>query len=178
MIVDKNEAIEEMKKPCVDFRKVDISLLKDKDVALAYMERHSSNNMLVDNFPINVNSNGLVDDEDFILNLIKNLDVGYSEEALESLVKHSTFRIIKRKTNENTECDIEKVREEVLGILTNYNENIKIRSNELSARKSMLSDIGKFIEVAKLDAFNNDKQRNRQKLGFYKDCNIGFTAKF
>jgi len=178
MIVDKMEAIEEMKKPCVDFGKVDKFLLSDKDVALAYMKKHSSNNMLVENFPINVHLSGMVDDEDFILNLIKNLDVGYSEEALEFLVKRSTYRIIKRKTNESTECDMEKVREKVTQILTNYNANIKIRSSELSARKSMLNDVGKFIENAKLDAFNNDKQKKRPKQGFYKECNIGFTAKF
>ena len=178
MIVDKTEAIEEMKKPCVDFRKVDISLLKDKDVALAYMEKHSSNNMLVSDFPINVNLSGLVDDKDFILNLIKNLDVGYSEDALQSLVRNSAFRIIKRRTSENSEIDVEKVREEVTEILINYNENIKMRSNELSARSSMLSSIGKFIENTKLDAFDSDKQKNRPKQGYYKDCNIGFTARF
>jgi len=174
MITDKLEAIKEMSKEQIDFNQFDKSLLQDKDVALAYMQRHSSNNMLIQDFPIDIDVPGMVDDEEFIINVIKNLDVGYREESLKSLIKYSTFRIVKDKISKESDGDVDKLKGDATQILTTYNKELKLRIEQLSQKNVVLDEVNNFINEAQLDAF--DAPKKRIKPGNYKSCNIGFTA--
>lgn len=70
MINDVAQAIEELKKENIDFSQFDKSLLQNKEVVLAYMQLHFSNNLLNKTFPLNIDAKGMMDNQEFIIELI------------------------------------------------------------------------------------------------------------
>lgn len=173
MITDKQQALLEISKKDINFDNFDKKLLKDIDIAIAYMQQHSSNEMLVRDFPINIDNQGMVDNMDFILELIQNLDVGYSKSSLMSLIKYSTSCIVRRKMDHN-DYDASQLKSIATQILTTYNNKYKERTIELTKRQSLLDEVNKFIEDAPLDGFDKEESKHEK----YKRCDIGFTAEF
>jgi len=174
MITEKQDAIKEVNKSNVDFDQIDKKWLMDKDVARAYMQHHSSNDLLYSKFPIDIDVKGMIDDADFILDVIKNLDVGYNKDSLMSLIKYSTSRIVKRKIDiENIE-DEQELKQYITQLMTDFNSMVKLREEELTKKQSLLNELSDFIEQTELDCFKNTtKSKSHEK---YKRCNIGFTA--
>lgn len=173
MITDKQEAIKEVNKSSVDFDQFDKRLLMDKDVARAYMQHHSSNDLLFSKFPIDIDNKGMIDDADFILDVIKHLDVGYNRESLISLIKYSTSCIVKRKIDEDKLDDKDELKDLATQILQQFNDTIKARGKELEKKQLLLEDIDAHISEAELDCFKGKKAKSNEK---YRRCNIGFTA--
>ena len=176
MIAYKKEAMQELAKDYIDFEKIDKSLLRDKDVILAYMQHHSSNNIIVKKCPIDIEVKGMVDDVDFVLDVIKNLDACYNKSALMALLKYSAFCIVRAKFDKNDALCAYDLKCFVSQILTKYNDMVKVRNSELSKKQSILDELNNFINEAKLDAFDTKEIKNT--LGErYKRSSIGFDIK-
>ena len=179
MITDKNKAIEEISKANVNFDLFDKKLFEDKDVVRAYMQRHSSNTILVSKVPIDINYSGMIDNESFIIDVIKNLDVGYDKNSLEALLRFSTSSIIrKRLDNKGVVADEERLKMVAKRILMRFNSQLKRREAELSSKRSLLNAIDTEIFNASLSAFSDDTPNHKKQGGRYKRNDIGFTAKF
>jgi hypothetical protein len=175
MITDKQEAISEIIKPNINFNLIDKTLLLDRDVAIAYMQQHSSNNMLIQGFPINIDHEGMVDDMDFILELIQNLDIGYDRKSLNSLMKYSSSCIIRSKISAEDSQNVDELKQMVRDILTTYNEKLKTKTDELRQKQTVLDEVDDYINSVKIDKLGTISQTEHQA---YKRCDIGFTAQF
>ena len=180
MITDKDEAIEEVKKDVIDFDNIDKSLLTDKEVATAYMYAHSSNKLLLMGFPIDITCPGIVDDANFIIDVIGNLEVEYSKENLNALLKLSALEIVKGKMNKERMYDLNNLKSLAREILTIYNEELQERNKVLSKKQTVLDEVEQFIKDEKLDGLDvDDKKRTKVKNNGwrrYKDCKVGFGA--
>jgi len=177
MITDKQEAIKEVNKSNVDFDQIDKRLLRDKEVVLAYIQYHSSNDLLYSKFPIDINTKGMIDDSSFILDVIKNLDVGYNRESLMSLIKYSANCILKRKIDEEnlTEEDMSELKEFATKVVQQFYDSVNVRGKELEKKQSLLDEISNHINQTEADCCDGEKTKSYKK---YKCCNIGFTAEF
>ncbi len=175
MITDKNEAILEVGKDNPNFKNIDEYLLSDKDVALTYMQRHSSNTILVSRFPINIYVKGLIDDEEFMLNVINNLSIGYDEEGLNSLLKYSANCMVKNRVKNDEELNIDELKEIITNILTQYYDAVKARDEELIKKKQVIQELEQFVDNSNILSDNNKLKRNTAR---YKRTDIGFTANF
>ena len=173
MITDKNEAIAEVGKDNPNFKNIDEYLLSDKDVALTYMQHHSSNTVLVSKFPINIDNKGMIDDEQFMLNVINCLSNGYDEEGLNSLLKYSANCIVRARLDSGEVLDTEHLKQIITDILTQYHNAVKARDTELSKKEQMLKEMEQFIE--EMPNLNNKPTRSNKR---YARTNIGFTAEF
>lgn len=183
MITDKNEAIVEVGKDNPNFKNIDPYLLTDKDVAKRYMEKHSSNSVLVSKFPINIDVNGLIDDEEFIISVINNLSTGYDYDSLTSLLKYSTNRIVTAKVESGEELDDDCLKQVITDILTRYDNAFKVRKEHLSKIEQTLGGLEKFINDSNIldsgyDSKPNGNNKSKRKSDRYKDTSIGFTAQF
>lgn len=175
MITRKNEALEEVTKQNPNMSQIDESLLKDEDVVRAYIQLHSSNEMLVNRKPIDIDVKGLIDNETFIIDVIKNLDIGYDVNGLNSLITYSTKRIIKEELNANPNYTACKLKEMAEGIMLRYRDAVKMRGNELAHKQEILNEVGSYIE----NAINkNNTNANKAKGKIYCRTDVGFTAKF
>ena len=178
MITAKSKAIEAVSKPKVDFDEIDNRLLKDKDVVRAYMQHHSSNIILVSKVPIDIDSAGMIDNETFITDVIKNLDIGYDKNNLESLLKYSTSVIVKKKLNGKTETTEAELMAVARRILARYNVQVKRKVTELSEKQQLMDRLNAQIAgtmisglIDSIDNANSGKSGER-----YKRNSIGFTA--
>ncbi|MFQ6724233.1 MAG: hypothetical protein ACLRFE_02745 [Clostridia bacterium] len=174
MITDKQQALEEICKPEVNFDKFDKGLLSDKDVVIAYMQHHSSNNMLFMDFPVSINNSGMIDDVEFVGSVIKNLDIGYDKECLKSMLKYSTSRIIKNIISKGEGYAVDDLKIYAKDILTEYNDIVKVKNDELKQKQADIDEVERCIDSVALDIF--DKPKKKLQRGNYKSCNIGFTA--
>ena len=176
MIVDKDEAILEVGKDNPNFKNIDEYLLSDKDVALTYMQHHSSNTVLVSKFPINIDVKGMIDDEQFMLSVIGNLSTGYDEDSLNSLLKYSANCIVKSRLDKGDELDTDNLKQIITDVLTQYHNAVKARDEELSKKKQVLDELNQFVDNSNIlgDVVNKPKKNTAR----YKGTNIGFTAQF
>ena len=174
MITNKDEAILEVGKDNPNFKNIDEYLLSDKDVALTYMQRHSSNTILVSKFPININVKGMIDDKEFMIDVINNLSIGYNNDDLNSLLKYSANQIVRAKLDNGEELDTDHLKQIITDILTQYHNAVKLREVELSKKKQVLNEMEKFIEQSDMLSSGNTKRNGAR----YKHTDIGFTAKF
>lgn len=175
MITDKNEAIAEVGKDNPNFKNIDEYLLRDKDVALMYMQHHSSNSVLVSRFPINIDVKGMIDDSQFILSVIGNLSTGYNEEDLNSLLKYSANCIARAKLDSGEDFDADHLKLLITDILTQYHNAVNVREKELSKKKQALDELEKFVEESNI--LSNSK-KTKSSGARYKRTDIGFTAQF
>lgn len=173
MITTKQQALEEVRKPRINFDKFDKKLLRDKDIALEYMKHHSSNDMLLKDFPIDIDSDGMIDDFDFVMTFINNLDVDYSKNSLMYMLKGSATRIVKAGINRNPDDDIEHLKQLTKDILTEYNSAVKSRAKQLEQKQSKLHQIDEYADDIEMDAFDAQSQDSDER---YRRCKIGFTA--
>lgn len=174
MITNKDEAILEVGKDNPNFKNIDEYLLSDKDVALTYMQRHSSNTILVSKFPINIDVKGMIDDKEFMIDVINNLSIGYNNDDLNSLLKYSANQIVRAKLDNGEELDTDHLKQIITDILTQYHNAVKLREVELSKKKQVLDEMEKFIEQSDMLSSDNPKRNGAR----YKHTDIGFTAKF
>ena len=175
MITDKDEAILEVGKDNPNFKNIDEYLLSDKDVALMYMQHHSSNTVLVSKFPINIDVKGMIDDKEFMLSVINCLSTGYDESGLTYLLKYSANCIVKNKVKHDDEVNVEDLKQEITDILTQYNEAVKSRLAELSQKQQTMDELKKFIDDSNIIKEESKSKRSRE---YYRHTDIGFTAKF
>lgn len=176
MITEKQKAIEEVKKPEVDFGKIERVFLKDKTVVLAYIQAHSSNDLLLKDFPIYIDSPDLIGDEEFIIEVINHLDVGYSKVTVSNLIKHSASIIMRNELEKFKDKNVEELKDSAARILNRYNNAIKKRAEELARKQSILDEVDKYIKNVELDGglvVSSNKGAER-----YRRTDIGFTAKF
>ena len=146
MITDKNEAILEVGKDNPNFKNIDEYLLSDKDVALMYMQRHSSNTVLVSKFPINIDVKGMIDDEEFMINVINCLSIGYDEDSLNSLLRYSANCIVNAMLNSGEELDTDHLKQVITDILIQYHNAVKVRDEELAKKQQIVEELNQFVD--------------------------------
>ena len=176
MITEKQEAIEEVKKKDINFENISPELLKDKDVALSYIQAHSSNKILLKGFPIDIDAPHMICDKNFIIQIINNLEVGYSKETLANLIKYSTNLLVRNHVEKHKDITAEELKCVAEEILNEYKGVIKKRAEELAHKQSILDEVDKYIESAEIDG-ESDKHSCENGIR-YKRTDIGFTAKF
>lgn len=177
MITNKDEAIAEVGKKNPDMAIIDEKLLKDKDVVLAYIKLHSSNEILKTSSPININYKGMIDDREFIVDIIKNLEVGYSTKALYSLLKCSTMSIVKNVVNNGTDLNIDSLKEFAKGVMINYDEQVKLRCEQLREKEKLLKQLNDFIKNTNIESIPQENPDIDEIADTrYKRTDIGFTS--
>lgn len=184
LIVDKQIAIRYIQSGNFKFENIDKRLLQDKDIALAYMRKYSSNEMLFDGFPIDIAQPGMIDDQVFILNVIKNFGEDYSKTSAWQMIKYSTIMIVKKESGKLKTVNAEMLKDFSKRVLTRYNNMVKKRDEELKQGRTLMDEVCDYIRDFKLDAFDEqetkeDKPQQAQKNEVsdkYKRCKIGFTA--
>lgn len=149
--------------------------LRDKDVVIKYMEKHSSNDLLRGVTPIDITQEGFLSDGEFITKVIQNLDAGYSKDNLNKLLKLSAREIVKRMMRtmkyedpEHYTEDVEFWKAKARMCMEDYANSVEDRNAELVKKVQILDEIMNY-EIPGLDSKKSDN---------YKKCNIGFTAKF
>ena len=162
MITAKEDAIIEVKKAQPDYKNIDKILLKDKDVVRAYMQAHSSNRLLDLNskFCINLDINGLINDEDFMIDVINNLDIGYNQDDLVYLIELSTMRIIQTNYDDYKHMPKEELENLASAILKRYHNIAVSKKLELSAKKQVIDEVFDFIHSTRIldDLKSNDEK--------------------
>ncbi|MBQ7880876.1 MAG: hypothetical protein IJ358_03440 [Clostridia bacterium] len=157
MITDKNEAIRALKQDNVRLREIDKDLLRDKDVIVAYMQAMSSNRLicLSDDYPITLDAKGMIDNEDFVMQVINYLDAGYSKIDVDTFLKISATRIIKSKLKlgELSSDNEQEIKDLAKGILIRYRDAIKKRDKQLLSQESTYSKVCDYIR--ELDVFED-----------------------
>ena len=174
MIKDKDKAIEAMSSNKVDFDEIDRRLLDDKDVVRAYIFNHSSNIILESKYPIDIDKEGMIDNERFIKDVIRCLDIGYSKSSLEALLRFSAFKIIRNKINKTVDVYEEALKVQATRILRGFNSEVLKRDAALSEKQEMLARMEGHIEGIKMKAFEGSHDKLPRKK--YSNTNIGFTA--
>lgn len=162
MITTKEDAIIELKKAQPDYKNIDKLLLKDKDVVLAYMQEHSSNRLLDLNskFPINLDINGLINDVDFIIAVINNLDIGYNQDDLVYLLELSTMRIIQTNYDDYAHMSKEELQTLASSILKKYHNIAVSKKLALANKKQVIDEIFDFVHSTRIldDLKSNDEK--------------------
>ncbi len=162
MITTKEEAIIEVKKAQPDYRNIDKFLLKNKDVVRAYMRAHSSNSLLDLNSksPINLDINGLINDEGFIVDVINNLDVGYNQNDLVYLLELSTMRIIQINYDDYKHMPKDELESLASSILRRYHNIAVSKKLELACKKQVIDEVFDFIHSTRIldDLKSNDEK--------------------
>ena len=162
MINTKEEAIIEVAKAQPDYRNIDKFLLRDKDVVLAYMQAHSSNKLLDLNskFCINLDINGLINDESFMMAVLNNLDIGYNQDDLVYLLELSTTRIIQTNYDDYKHAPKEELENLASTILKRYHNVAVSKKLELSAKKQVIDEVFDFIHSTRIldDLKSNDEK--------------------
>ena len=181
MITEKDEAILAMGCDVVDFNDIDPVLLTDRDVAIAFMRVHSSNDLLMPNFPIIISGTGMINDFEFMMEVIDNLDINYSKDALRNMLKDSVAVIVSEKMELERINNPSTLKTLARELLTIYNEEVKARNEILDKKKQIIEEVEDFIENEEMDSLPEDKtppKYQKKGMGWYKDCHIGFGAKF
>lgn len=162
MITTKENAIIEVGKEQPNYKEIDKYLLKDKDVVIAYMQAHSSNALLSLNskFSINLDFMGLINDEDFIIQVINNLDVGYNQDDLVYLLKLSAARIVQSKYDIHNNMTKQDLEEPVSTILKKYRAAVLEQQEKLSHKKQVVDGVFDFIHSTRIldDLKSNDEK--------------------
>ncbi len=175
MLTNKEEVIQELSKDYVDFSTIDRRLLKDIDVIRAYIAKHSSNNIVQKGFIIDIDIPGFIDKPGFIVEIIQGLDVGYDEKALNSLLKYSAEKIVRREADNNPNCTTQQLQELATKVLTRYKEAKISREQQLKEKREMLESVNKVIDGFNLDVKNNKLNQSRGGTK-YKRHEVGFMA--
>ncbi|MBQ3502601.1 MAG: hypothetical protein IJA72_02950 [Clostridia bacterium] len=162
MITTKADAIIEVGKDQPDYKSIDKFLLRDKDVILAYMQAHSSNRLLDlnSNFPISLDINGLINNEDFIIAVINNLDNGYNQDDLVYLLKLSTARIIQTKYTMYDNSSEDTLKGLASDILKRYHNVVVSQKLKLAHKKQVVDKVFDFIHSSRIldDLKSNDEK--------------------
>lgn len=185
MITSKEEAIEAVKDDNIDFESFSDELLKNKEVITAYMQAHSSNKLLLLGFPLDITIDEIVDDISLIIDVIKNLDVGYSRDNLELIIKQNVFSIVNKKIEKEKIEDAQLLKTIITKLMTSYKKEIDKRDKELQSKRDLISqlldcvDEFSIVDVGSQETVNEDTKSeiNEYDKTRYKRNNIGFCAK-
>lgn len=184
MITNKQKAIRYIQSGTFDFNNIDKRLLQDRDIALVYMRTYSSNDMLYDNFPINIDVKGMIDNQKFVFNVIMNLSEGYSPECVRSLIKYSTIMVVKKEAAKLERVNFDMLKDFSRRLLIKYNSILKKRNQELQAGQNIVNQLCDYVRDFELDALEDkskstqqsNQELTEQESDKYKRCKIGFTA--
>lgn len=171
MIRSKSSALKEMAKPNIDWERLDARVLQDGDVVREFMRFHTSNSVFHEDSIINIYCDGMLDDMEFMLEVIEHLAVGYDRKKLIEVLKCSATNIAMNVVNQ-FECGKEELAEFVKQTLSTYNDAINKKDLELKSQRDAMAEVRKIVEES--DLGETDKNLSNDKR--YKRTQIGFTA--